>query len=141
MCMSPKFHNTKKLNMNKKQQTANLILAIGMILLLVMAILPLFGIMQSWFKYIYAAGAVLTLIARFLDRYQGSNITLRRLYRIQTVSSICYCASAAILFSTINNLVSEKDWLPFLMTGAVLQIYSSLRIQSEERKEASKNKN
>ena len=116
MCMSPKFHNTKKLNMNKKQQTANLILAIGMILLLVMAILPLFGIMQSWFKYIYAAGAVLTLIAR-----------------IQTVSSICYCASAAILFSTINNLVSEKDWLPFLMTGAVLQIYSSLRIQSEER--------
>lgn len=126
--------------MNKKQQTANSFLAIGMILLLVMAILPLFGIMQSWFKYFYATGAVFTLVARLLDRYEGSNITLRRLYRIQTVSSICYCASAGILFSTIKNFVSEKDWLPFLLTGAVLQIYSALRIQSEERKEAIKNK-
>lgn len=125
--------------MNNKQKIANLLLTIGMLILLVIAVLPLIGIMQPWFKYVYAIGAILTLIARVMERYQGKNITLRRLYRIQTVSTICYCTSAATLFFSMNNFISEKDWLAFLTAGAVMQIYSSLRIQNEERKEAEKN--
>lgn len=127
--------------MNNKQKIANLLLTIGMFILLVIAALPLIGIMQSWFKYVYAIGAILTLIARVMERYQGKNITLRRLYRIQMVSAICYCASAAILFSSMNNFISEKDWLAFLTAGAVMQIYSSFRIQNEERKEETKKNN
>lgn len=128
--------------MNKKQKIANLLLSVGMIILLIIAMLPLVGIKLSWLKYVYSVGAVLTIVARLMDRYSGKNFVLRRLYRIQTVSSICYCASAATLFFTLNEFVSQKDWLAFLTAGAVLQIYSSLRIQSEERKEVEKiNKN
>lgn len=125
--------------MKNKQQLANILLAVGMIVLLVTAVMPLVGMYFAWVKYVYAAGALLTLVARMLERYTGKSITLRRLYRIQTVSALCYCASAAVLCISLGEYVSEKDWLAFLMAGAVLQIYSSWRIQSEERKESEKN--
>lgn len=124
--------------MNNKQKIANLLLTIGMLILLVIAVLPLIGIMQPWFKYVYAIGAILIIIARIIERYHGKNPTLHRLYRIQAISAICYCISAAALFFTMNNFISEKDWLVFLTAGAVMQIYSSLRIQNEERKEIEK---
>lgn len=122
-----------------KQKTINFLLATGMILLLVTAVMPLIGMIFPWVKYVYAAGAVMTLAARIMERYRGNNLTLRRLYRIQTASALCYCASAAVLCISLGNYVSEKDWLAFLTAGAVLQIYSSLRIQSEEKKDAEKN--
>lgn len=121
--------------MEKNKRISSILLSLGMIILLVVAVLPLVGVMASWLKYVYAGGASLTLIARILDRYNGKNIGIRRLYRIQTVSAICYCVSAALLFYS----GSEKDWLAFLTSGAVLQIYTSFRIQHEEAKEADKN--
>lgn len=114
------------------------LLAVGMTLLLATAIMPLAGFSFSWAKYVYACGAILTLAARFFDRYSGTNLALKRLYRIQFVSSLCYCISAATLCIQFGDLVSGKDWLAFLMAGAVLQIYSSWRIQSEENKETKK---
>ena len=121
--------------MNSMKKLAPALLSAGMIILLVTAILPLGGIMYPWPRYIYAIGAALTLISRFFDRYDGKNTGIKRLYRIQAVSALCYCASAALLFYSS----SEKDWLAFLMSGAVLQIYTSFRIQSEEKKGAKKN--
>lgn len=121
--------------MNNKKQLASTLLSLGMIILLITAIMPLVGVMHSCLKYIYSAGAALTLISRFLDKYNGKNIGIRRLYRIQLVSAFCYCISAALLFYSS----SEQDWLSFLMSGAVLQIYTLFRIQSEEKKEAKKN--
>lgn len=130
--------------MKSKQQTSATLLALGMIMLLVTASLPLIGINTSWLKYIYATGAVFTLVARLLDRYNGKNITLKRLYRILIVSSICYCVSATVLFSRIanfalSNYVQEKDWLAFLTAGVVLQLYATFRIESVEKKESKKN--
>ena len=127
--------------MTDKQKKSNILLSLGMLILLAMAIMPLVGIMYPWIKYVYAFGAVLTLIARIIDKYTGKNLTLRRLYRIQMVSSVLYCASAAVLCISMGDYVSEKDWLAFLTAGAVMQIYSSFRIQKEEQKEAKDNKN
>lgn len=121
--------------MRNKKQIAATLLSLGMIILLAMAVLPLVEINEPWLRYVYACGAALTLIARMMDRYNGKNIGIRRLYRIQSVSALCYCISAALLFFA----ESEQDWLAFLTSGAVLQIYTSFRIQHEESKEASKN--
>ena len=115
--------------MANKQKISTALLATGIILLLVAAIMPLVSLYFSWLKYIYATGAVLT----------GNNITLKRLNRILICSSICYCVSAVILFDVLRNYVAEKDWLAFLLAGAVLQIYATFRIESEEKKEAKKN--
>ncbi len=124
--------------MKKRQQISSMLLAIGLLTILIIAIMPLVGMTYSWLKYIYAIGAAMTFIARILERYEGKNLTIRRLYRIQVVSAVCYCASAVLLFYSS----SEKDWLAFLTSGAVLQLYTTFRLQSEEKKEAKKgNKN
>ncbi len=124
---------------NNKQKTATILLSVGMIILLITAVLPIIGVNMPWIKYIYAGGAIFTLISHTLNKYNGKNFTLKRLYRIQAVSSICYCISAATLCIPLGSYISEKDWLAFLMAGAVLQIYSSWRIQSEESKESGTN--
>lgn len=120
--------------MNNLKQIAPTLLSVGMIILLLSAMAPLFGFNYPWIKYVYSIGAGFTLVARLLDRYIGESITIRRLYRIQLVSALCFCFSAGLLFYS----TSEKDWLAFLTAGAVLQIYTIFRIQSEEKKEAKK---
>lgn len=120
---------------NNRQNTTTIILSVGMIILLVTAVMPIIGMSFSWVKYVYACGAVMTLLARVFDRYTGKNTAIKRLYRIQAVSSVCYCVSAATLCVPLGGYVSEKDWIAFLMAGAVMQIYSSWRLQSEEKKE------
>lgn len=120
--------------MNKIKQIAPTLLSLGMIILLLSAMAPIFGFNYPWIKYVYSVGAAFTLIARLFDKYNGDNITIKRLYRIQLVSALCFCFSAGLLFYS----TTEKDWLSFLMSGAVLQIYTIFRIQSEEKKEAKK---
>lgn len=120
--------------MNNRQKIANILLPIGIMTLIIIAVMPLIGFTHPWLKYIYSAGAALTLIARFIDNYQGKNLAIKRLYRIQTMSAICFCISAGLLFYS----GSEKDWLAFLTSGAALQIYTLFRIQNEEKKENNK---
>ncbi len=124
--------------MNDKQKISSSMLAVGMLLLVMMAIMPLLGMNYAWVKYVFALGALLTLIARIIDRYKGKSITLQRLYRIQSVSSLLYCVSAAMLFPALRSYVQEKDWLAFLTAGVVLQVYSMYRIQAVEKKENDK---
>ena len=125
------------MNLNK-QNTPVALLSLGMVILLMAAVMPLVGMTFQWIKYVYAIGALFTLVARLIDRYTGKNVAIRRLSHIQSVSSICYCISAATLCVPMGEYVSEKDWLAFLLAGAVLQIYSSWRIQQEEQKESKK---
>lgn len=126
--------------MKNKQQISATLLSLGMLLLLAMAVMPLVGMNYAWVKYVFALGAVLTLVARIIGRYKGKNITIQRLYRIQTGAAICFCASAAMLFVCMRNYVQEKDWLAFLIAGAVVQLYSTFRIEHEEAKEAAAKK-
>lgn len=123
--------------MNNRQKIAAILLPVGLMTLIAVAIIPLIGFSHPWLKYIYSAGAVLTLLARFIDNYGGKNLAIKRLYRIQTMSAICFCISAGLLFYS----GSEKDWLAFLTAGAALQIYTLFRIQSEEKKENNKKEN
>lgn len=122
--------------MKDRQKVANVLLAVGLLVLLAAAVMPLVGLMYPWLRYAYAVGAAMTLLARMLEQYTGKNLAIKRLYRIQLASAVLYCASAALLFYSS----SEKDWLAFLMAGAVLQLYTTFRIQHEEQK-AAKNGN
>ncbi len=120
--------------MDKKSQILSFLQLVGMLVLLFSAFLPLLHVNSPLLRYFFAAGAAMTFIAQLLNKYHGKNFTIKRLYRILTVSSICYCASAFLLFYS----TTEKDWLAFLTAGAVLQVYASFRIQYLESKEAQK---
>ncbi len=129
----------------KKQiEIQNITLAVATLLLLITAAMPIFGMAGDWTKYVFAFGAVLALAERFTERYKGKNLRIRRLYRMGKVSAMFYCVSAFFQFSTILNTNmgqswGNRDWLAFLLAGALLQIYASFAIQHEENKEKKKN--
>ena len=100
-------------------------------------LLQLLLVKWAGFNYVFAAGAVATLVVRIMDNYTGTNLRIKRLYRIATVSAICYCVSAYLKFSAEMHFfpyATGYDWLGFLMAGAALQVYSALVIDYVERK-------
>ncbi len=126
----------------KKQITQNLMLTVAMLILLVCAAVP---ILTEWdpermnyIRWAYAFGAVLALAERLTERYNGSNVRLRRLVRMGKASALCYCVSAFFLlwpaFSPSADY-DRRDWLAFLLAGAVIQIYASITYEIVLKKE------
>lgn len=114
----------------------NICLAVGMVMLLVAAAFPLFGIWKEemlLMRYVYAAGAALTLVVRATQVYEGSNFRVKRLYALQRMSALLYCVSAFLLFQ-FGDKWGGSDWIAFLLAGAIVQIYTSFMIEREEKK-------
>ena len=85
--------------------------------------------MESY-RYIYAAGAAVLLLARLFSPSSGiADLRLRRLMRIESWS--------AVFFYQPREL---RDWVAFTLAGAALQVYTSIAIPRRARAIAGKNK-
>lgn len=119
-----------------KQNSSALTLATLLGLMLVMAGLAMPIITGSWqsdtFRYVYAAGAALSLAGRLLaPPPQTDNLRLRRLVRLQSWSAIFYCVAT---FFAFYDKTSLRDWIAFTLAGAAVQIVSSAMITVTLRK-------
>ena len=114
-----------------KSRILDWLLIVGLLVLLAMALLPLLNINQEWMRWVYVGGAAVVLVVRLMQRYKGKNLRVKRLYRINVMSAVLYCASAAMLFYSKGT----QDWIAFLMAGAALQTYASYMIDHELKKE------
>lgn len=119
--------------MQKKEEILNIILSVSMIIIATAAILPLLKIQWTGLPYLFSVGAAGSFAVRLLGKkYKGDNLRIKRLFRIEMVSSICYLLSAFFMFYPYSQ---QTDWLAFLTAGAVLQIYASFMISHLEKKE------
>lgn len=109
------------------------ILMVGLVDILVMAVLPLFNINEPFVRWLFAAGALAVLVVRLLQSNRGENLRLRRLYRINVISALMFCASAVMFWSMGQNEWST-NWVAFLMAGAALMMYVSYAIDHEQRR-------
>ncbi len=104
--------------------------------------------MFLWAPYVFAAGAVAFVLMQLRQRYDGRNITIRRLRRMMIFSDVLFLASAVIMFAghgnpfRLNWLMYAKyvhnNWVVTLLVAAILQMYVTHRISSELEKEAKK---
>ncbi len=117
--------------MNKIKDLA---VALGLLLMLVMAALPLLGIVKEWMTWAYAAGAAMVLVARLFQRYEGNDLRARRLHHMLTVSALMYCGSAALTFYSQGT----GDWIALLLAGALMQSYATWMIEKIEKKNVKK---
>lgn len=117
-----------------KQNIMMALVTIGLLLIATGIVLPIIqgaSIAGDLFRYIYAAGAVMVLIGRLFSQYKGENKRLKRLYRIETWSSIFFCAAAFFLF---YDKTIFRDALAFTLAGGVIQIYTSIMIPQAMKK-------
>ncbi len=108
----------------------NLLVAIGLLVMLVMAVLPLLNINEEWLRWTFAGGALAVLAGRIMGAYNGPALRVKRLHRILISSGILYCASALMMFYSRGT----NDWIGFLMAGLVMQIYATWMIDYENKK-------
>ena len=109
---------------------SNALVALGLLLMIVAALLNLFIDKADWMRWAFAGGAVIVLVARVLGIYNGPALRLKRLHRILISSGILYCASALMMFIPEGG----NNWIAFLLAGLVMQIYASWMIEHEEKK-------
>ncbi len=127
--------------MDKRTKILGNILSIAMLMIMLPVLLKLLHFNWQGLNYVFAIGAVTALVVRILDKYHGDNLRIKRLYRISTVSALCYCLSAYFKFSSEMHFfpyASGYDWLGFLTAGAALQIYAAFTIGYEEKKSLKK---
>ena len=118
----------KKVN----EKYTNLLLCVAMLVMLGAALVPIFAGNTPWSRYVFAAGAVLTLIAQVLMPAPDSTLRVRRLARINVWAAVLYCVAAACLF--INDAAMQRSWIAFLLAGAVIQIYATLMLAKLTKK-------
>ena len=91
----------------------------------------------EWYKYLYAAGAALMLTGSLFSPYKGKEMRLKRLFRLQSMSSIMFCVAAAFLFWPSATM---RDWIAITLAGAIVRAYTNFAIVARQRKIASDNK-
>ena len=119
---------------NKRTIIADLLVLVGLLMMIVMAITPLFTnhlFNIELMRWIYAAGALIVLLGRLIDIYRGSSLRLKRLHTILVFSALLYCASASMMFI----YEGTSNWIAFLLAGVIIQLYASWMIEREQKKE------
>lgn len=114
-----------------KQQIPAAMSWAGMLLILAGLIIPFFtGPQEPVYKYIYGAGAVLNLAGRVFTRYDGRDIRLKRLLRIEVWAALFFCAALYFMFTDPN----PRSWIALVLAAGVLMAYTSFMIQRVQRK-------
>lgn len=118
-----------------KNSILNLATWSGMLLILVGVMLPLFtGPQDDIFKYVYGSGAVLNLIGRLFTTYEGKNIRLKRLLRIEVWGALFFCVGGYFMFTDSD----PKNWIVFVLAGGAIYVYTSLMIPRVQKHDSSK---
>ena len=99
-------------------------------------------------SYVYCLGALGFVSMQLLQRYEGTNFTIRRLRRIMMLSDILFLISGVLMLADQGNILHldqwiyvkyvRNNWVVTLLVAAILQLYSTHRIDSELAKEAKK---
>ena len=100
------------------------------------------------FSWVFLVGAVAFVSMQFLQRYEGTNVVIRRLRRMMLISDFLFLLSALLMIANTGNFLGMEyityieyvynKWVITLLIAAILQLYSTHRISQELDKEAKK---
>ena len=126
---------------------------IGAVLMVVGAGLYVFG-EHTVAPCAFLPGTLLFAAMQIAQRYEGTDITLRRLRRIMLTGTAFFIISAVLMLENSYHIVYplflksgidgynaylkyiHNNWVVTLLVAAILQLYSTHRISSEEQKKS-----
>ncbi len=101
------------------------LMIIGALLLLVGAALMITG--WTLAPYLFCVGALLFAAMQMTDRYEGQDITVKRLRRQQLIGSLMLLVTGVLMFVERHN-----GWIVTLTIAAVIQLYTAFRMPEKE---------
>lgn len=141
--MDKKNYTLDELTGHPQPTWAVVIALVGLLAIAVGTLLPILNVqlgpqaIGAWWKYVYAAGAVLFFVGKLLCPYTGKHPRVKRLYRIESWSGVFFCVAAFFLF--YNGAYTRDSWA-FTLAGGVLLVFTTIAIPRVIKKEL-KNKN
>lgn len=121
-------------NSSSRGEICSLIGSIGLLLIALAVLVPVLkGSFDQalWYRYLYAAGALLSVGASLFNPSGGLDTRSRRWQRIESWSSILFATGAAFMFIPDQ---SPRDWLAFTLAGAALRIICFFRTVFSQKK-------
>jgi hypothetical protein len=116
-----------------------IIFQIGAVLLLTGAVSTLFD--WSFAPYLFGVGSIFYASIQMLQTYEGRKMVIRRLRRIMLLSDVLLLFSAVLMFATQSKLpffdqityvqYIHNNWVLVLLLAAILQLYTTVRIDNE----------
>ena len=98
--------------------------------------------------YLYCVGALCFASMQMLQRYEGTNFTIKRLRRIMLTSDVLFRLAGVLMLTNGQNVLGldyltyieyvYNKWIIVLLIAAILQLYSLHRLEKELAKEAKK---
>lgn len=137
--------------MKQLSKTQSIIMLIGAVLMVVGAGLYVFG-EHTVAPCAFLPGTLLFAAMQIAQRYEGTDITLRRLRRIMLTGTAFFIVSAILMLENSYHIVYplflksgidgynaylkyiHNNWVVTLLVAAILQLYSTHRISSELQK-------
>ena len=125
--------------MKELSGTENLLLRLGAVMMVIGA--------ATWLMWkevasvVYAIGAALFLAMLSRASYEGQDFVARRLRRQQMLGAFLFLVSGLLLLSQTflgHYFFRFNEWVVVLLIGAVVVLYSTLRLSSEIAKEQRK---
>ena len=120
------------------------VMLIGGLLMVVGAGASLF--LQTWAPYVFAPGALMFAAMQMRQRYDGDDVTVKRLRRMMLLSDVLFLLAALLMFANQGNFLPldylsyvkyiHNNWIVVLLVAAILQLYTSHRIVSELERHA-----
>ncbi len=106
-----------------------LIYYIGGILLVVGAMMPAFSDNETLVPYVFTSGAVMFAAMQTMQRYEGNDLTVRRLRRQQILGAMALVVAGLLMFCDLYGWlpVSGAEWHMALSIGALLHVYTCFR--------------
>ena len=106
---------------------ATIILNVGLLLIVAGTVMPLIQIGTLTARWVYASGAALSIAGRVMSPAppKGIELRVRRLYRLETWSTILFAVAAFFLFYP---RAGATDWIAFTLAGGFIQAYTSIMI-------------
>ncbi|MBR6087490.1 MAG: hypothetical protein IKP84_06370 [Prevotella sp.] len=137
--------------MRELTKIQSIILAVGALLMVVGTGCVVFDFMPQIASVVFAVGAVMFVAMQTQNVYTGSNFTIIRLRRIMLFADACFIIAAVLLLENAyrfifplfqgsiegyNNYVRyiNNNWVVALLVAAILEMYTTHRIESEIKK-------
>ena len=125
--------------MRQLNKIENTILLFGAVMMVIGSGANIFA--QPWAPYVFGMGTVGYVLMQLKQKYEGSNVAIKRLRHMVIISDVCLLLAAVMMFANMDNLFRldavtyikyvHNNWVVVLLVAAMLQLYTSHRISKE----------
>ena len=125
--------------MRQLNKIENTILLFGAVMMVIGSGANIFA--QPGAPYVFGMGTVGYVLMQLKQKYEGSNVAIKRLRRMVIISDVCLLLAAVMMFANMDNLFRldavtyikyvHNNWVVVLLVAAMLQLYTSHRISKE----------